>query len=339
MGLSVTASSKPSQVFRFGVFELDGRAHELRRQGIRLRLQEQPFLVLSYLLERAGDVVTRDELRHRLWLSSVYVDFDHGLNNAIARVREVLRDSATAPRFIETLPRLGYRFICPVAGASEPAGVVAAPVPAVTAFAAIEPAQFAAASSAPGRRFVRSFSALAVAVVLGLFTGLWLAQRPTEIAANTSVAQAPRPPSVAVLPFVSLGSDPENELIADGLSEELLHKVAGIDGLKVAAATSSFAFKGTHESPAALAQKLNVTHLLEGSVRRSANRLRVTAELIDAASGYEVWSQVYDGNATDILRIQEEIARSVASAMQPKLVAADHEQPGKRPTSDAEGST
>src|SRR5262245_29924931 len=137
MGLSVTASSKRSQVFRFGVFELDGRAHELRRQGIRLRLQEQPFLVLSCLLERAGEVVTRDELRQQVWPSSVYVDFDHGLNNAIARVREVLRDSASTPRFIETLPRLGYRFICPVARAAEPAGVVTtAPIAAVTAVAA-----------------------------------------------------------------------------------------------------------------------------------------------------------------------------------------------------------
>jgi len=325
MRLSVTASSKPSQVFRFGVFELDGRAHELRKQGLRLRLQEQPFLLLSCLLERAGDVVTRDELRQKLWPSSVYVDFDHSLNNAIARVREVLRDSATTPRFIETLPRLGYRFIYPVEGPSETARAVTA-----AAVTAVEPAQIAAAPSAPARRFARSFSAaaaVAIAVMLGLFTGLWLAQRPTEVAANTSAAPVPRPPpSVAVLPFVNLSSDPENEFIADGLSEELPHELASIGGLKVAAAMSSFGLKATHESPAVTAQKLNVTHLLEGSVRRSAGRLRVTARLIDAASGYDLWSEVYDRDATGIVQIQEEIARAVASALQLKLVAADHEQ-------------
>ena len=329
----MTASSKPSQVFRFGVFELDGRAHELRKQGIRLRLQEQPFLVLSYLLERAGDVVTRDELREELWPSSVYLDFDHGLNNAIARVRELLCDSATTPRFIETLPRLGYRFIYPVEALAGLAGRVTAP--AVAPVAATEAVR-AVAAPPPAQRFARSFSAaavVAIAMVLGLFTGLWLAQQPTEIAADTSVISAPadttvtpamRPPSVAVLPFVNLSSDPENEYVADGLSEELRHKLAGISGLKVAAATSSFAFKGTHESPALIAQRLNVTHLLEGSVRPSAKRLRVTAQLIDAASGYQLWSEVYDRDATDIFQVGEEIARAVASAMQVTLVAAHH---------------
>ena len=102
------------QIYRFGVFELDTLAHELRKQGARVRLQDQPYQILLLLLERAGQLVTRDELRQPLWPSSVYVDFDHGLNNAIARLREVLGDAASTPRFIETLPRLGYRFICPV---------------------------------------------------------------------------------------------------------------------------------------------------------------------------------------------------------------------------------
>jgi TolB-like protein/DNA-binding winged helix-turn-helix (wHTH) protein/Tfp pilus assembly protein PilF len=344
----VTASSKPSQVFRFGVFELDGRARELRRQGVRVRLQEQPFLVLSYLLERAGGVVTRDELRQKLWPSSVYVDFDHGLNNAIARVREVLGDSATTPRYVETLPKLGYRFIYPVDGPAEPAGGVkemAAP-PEREPAAAKAPSQVAPPQTEPNsdvalavpRRFARTFStaaAVAVAVVLGLAVGLWLAQRPSEIAANTTVTP-PKVPSVAVLPFVNLSSDPENEFVADGLSEELLHKLAGIRGLNVAGRTASFAFKGTTEAPAVIAQKLNVTHLLEGSIRRSEQRLRITAQLIDAASGYHLWSEVFDRDSTDIFEIQEEIARAVATAMQVKLLTADHAHLSRRLTDDAE---
>ena len=334
------ASSKPAQVYRFGVFELDGRARELRKQGVRVRLQEQQFLVLSYLLERAGDVVTRNELRQKLWPSSVYVDFDHGLNNAIARVREVLGDSAATPRFIETLPRHGYRFVYPVEGpaASAEAVATAATVPPGLT-AVVQPLQVANDASSAPPRFARPFSAaaaVAIAVVLGLIGGLWLAQRPSESVADTAAAPLPRAPSVAVVPFVSLSSDPENEFVADGLSEELLHKLAGIRGLKVAAGTSSFAFKGTHESPALIGQKLNVTHLLEGSVRRSAERLRITAQLIDAASGYHLWSEVFDRDATDIFQIQEEIARAVASALQVKLVAADQEHLGKRLTSDAE---
>jgi DNA-binding winged helix-turn-helix (wHTH) protein len=119
---TMPASIEPSPLLRFGVFELDRQNRELRKQGRRIRLQEQPFQVLAYLLERAGQAVTRDELRERLWPASVYVDFDHGLNNAIARLREALGDTATAPQYIETLPRLGYRFIHPVVNPQAAAG-------------------------------------------------------------------------------------------------------------------------------------------------------------------------------------------------------------------------
>jgi len=328
----VTASSKPLQVFRFGVFELYVRARELRRQGVRIRLQEQPFLVLARLLERAGDVVTRDELRQELWPSSVYVDFDHGLNNAIARVREVLGDSAATPRFIETLPRLGYRFIYPVERPAEAAGGATNDLAAAADPQPVAPPPSPAAKSL---RLPRSAAAaVALALLLGALGGLWLANRPTEVAARATAA--PKEPSVAVLPFVNLSSDPENGFVADGLSEELIHMLAGIGGLKVAARTASFAFRDTQESPAAIARKLNVTHLLEGSVRRSEKRLRVTAQLIDAASGHHLWSEAFDRNPTDILEIQEEIARAAAAALQVKLVAADQQHLSKRLTSDAE---
>jgi len=328
----VTASSKPSQVFRFGVFELEGRAHALRKQGVRVRLQEQPFLVLTFLLERAGDVVTREELREKLWPSSVYVDFDHGLNNAIARVREVLGDSAATPRFIERIPRLGYRFIYPV---ERPAEVGGGAMDEAVATAERGRVAALASPAARARTLPRSAAAaVAVVVLLGALAGLWLANRPTEVAARTTAA--PQEPSIAVLPFVNLSSDPENGFIADGLSEELVHMLAGIGGLKVATRTASFAFKNTDDSPAVIAQKLHVTHLLEGSVRRSEERLRVTAQLIDPASGYHLWSEVFDRNATDIFQIQEEIARAVASALEVKLVAADQQHLSKRLTSDAE---
>jgi len=332
-GLSVAASSDRSQVIRFGVFEVERRSRELRKQGVRLRLQDQPFQVLAFLLERAGEPVTREELHQKLWPSSVYVDFDHGLNNAIARVREVLGDSATKPRFIETLPRLGYRFIYPVENALASSGVT---TDESAERVAARPAADSLAVSRWSRPLLIATASVTLGiVVLGLFFGLWIAQRP-PLGDARATPPLPKEPSVAVLPFANLSSDPENDYVAKGLSEELINALAGISDLKVVGRTSSFAFKDTQESAAVIAQQLNVNHLLEGSVRGSEQRLRITAQLIDAASGYHLWSEVFDRDVADILQIQEEIARSVASALEVELLAADHQRLSKRLTSDPE---
>lgn len=237
-------------VVRFGEFELDQDAGELRRDGTKVRLQDQPLQILRILLEQPGKVVPREELQRQIWPSDTFVDFDHGINNAIKRLREALGDTAETPRFIETVPRRGYRFLNAVA------------TPNVEA-------------------------------------------------------------SIAVLPFLSLSSDPENEIFADGMCEEIISSLAQIRNLHVTARTSSFSFKGKHVDLRVIGEQLNVRTVLEGSVRKSGNRLRITAQLVNAADGYHLWSETYDREMKDVFAIQEEIAKSIAKRLE---VTLDSEQ-------------
>jgi len=246
----MVASALVPKTIRFDVFELDVRAGELRKNGVRIKLQDQPLHILEVLLERRGDVVTRDELQQRLWPSDTFVDFEHGLYNAIKRVREALGDCAEKPRFIETLSKRGYRFI----------GTV---------------------------------------------------KHPETVAASVPAAAD----SIAVLPFVNLSSDRENEFFADGITEEIINALAQIGQLRVVARSSAFSFKGKHIDPRAVGQQLSVRKILEGSVRRADNRLRITAQLIDVENGYHLWSERYDREMKDVFEIQDEIARSIAERL------------------------
>ena len=243
-------TSSQTQPVRFGSFELDLRAGELRKQGVKIKLQEQPLQILAMLLEHPGQVVTREELRNKLWAADTFVDFDHGLNKSINKLREALGDSAESPRFIETLAKREYRFL--------------------------------------------------------------------ESSATTTVET-----SIAVLPFLNLSADPENELFADGMSEEIISALAHIKDLHVVAHTSSFSFKGKHVDLRMVGQQLNVRTVLEGSVRRSGDRLRITAQLVNAADGYHLWSERYDREMKDVFAIQEEIAKSIAQRLE---VTLDSEQ-------------
>ncbi len=318
-------TSPESQLIRFGNFEVDLRARELRKDGVRVRLQDQPFQVLALLLQSAGNVVTRDELRDRLWPSSVYVDFDHGLNNAIARLRETMGDTAATPRFIETLPRVGYRFIFPI---TTPALATYTDPLEPSTRAPVEPT---ASVGHLGRRVAGAVAAAAVALGIGIT--LWISRSPSEASpSRTRTSEA----SIAVLPFVSMSSEPENEYFADGLSEELTQKLAGIRGLKVMGRTSAFYFKGRQESPTVIAKTLGVNYLLEGSVRRADKRVRITAQLVEGRDGYHLWSQTFDRNLTDIFEIQEDIARAVAGAMQIKLASSEAQRLRRRGTEHAE---
>src|SRR5438046_9557786 len=231
---------------RFGIFELDADAGELRKQGTRMKLQEQPLQMLQVLLQRPGEVVTREELQQKIWPSDTFVDFDHGINNGIKRLREALGDTAETPHYIETLPRRGYRFLHALA---------------------------------------------------------------------TTIAEA----SIAVLPFLSLSADPENEIFSDGMSEEIISALMQIKNLHVAARTSSFSFKGKHVDLRVIGEQLNVRTVLEGSVRKSGNRLRITAQLVNAADGYHLWSETYDREMKDVFAIQEEIAKSIAQGLEVTL--------------------
>ena len=334
------AAVDPTKIVRFGIFELDLRARELRRRGVRVRLQEQSFQVLREFLAKPGEVITREELRQRLWAGHVYVDFDHGLNNVLARLRDVLGDSADKPRFIETLPKVGYRFIHPVENDFETG---ATPGPAATATespaAATDPESRAeAVPGAPHTSWRQQVTARALALILLLAAlaaagGLWATRNGWQtVTTNPRVAGR----SVAVVPFTNVTKDPDIEMLADGLSDELMSALAGIEGLHVPGRSSSFYFKGRTATDSAIATQLKVDNLLEGSIRKSGSRIRVTAQLIDAASGFQLWSQTFDREVSDMLTIEQDIAHSVASALRVRLLETDEARLQSHGTRDGE---
>jgi TolB-like protein/DNA-binding winged helix-turn-helix (wHTH) protein len=332
---TVSASTDRSPILSFGEFKLDVRSRELWKPGQRIRLQDQPFQVLTLLLERAGEVVKRDELRQKLWPASVYVDFDHGLNNAITRLREALGDEAATPRFIETLPRLGYRFIHPIATQAS----LEAPACDASTAAEVEPVDLIPVSADEAHRRARTRAIVAAAlipavVLLGMLLAFWLKPHPLDEAPKLAAISVT--PSVAVLPFVNMSPDPESEQFADGFTEELLGRLAGTRNLKVAGRTSSFAFKGKQEPLPVIAHALKVNHVLAGTVQRSGERLQISAQLVNADEGTPLWSQTFERDLAEIFHLQEDIALAVASALRVKLRDTDEQRLRRHGTEDAE---
>jgi adenylate cyclase len=247
----MTTIRKELPTARFGAFELDPSAGELRRQGVKIRLQEQPFRILQMLVQSPGRVITREELQAALWPGNSYVDFDQGLNRAINKLREALGDSAESPRLIETLARRGYRFI-------------------------------------------------------------------GDLGSQHATGH-----SIAVLPFINMSAEPDNEYFADGITEEIINALAQITGLHVVARSSAFSFKGKHVDPRAVGEQLGVTTVLEGSVRKAGNQLRITVQMVSAADGFHLWSERYDREMKDVFAIQDEIARSIAGRLQLAIASED----------------
>jgi TolB-like protein/DNA-binding winged helix-turn-helix (wHTH) protein/Tfp pilus assembly protein PilF len=288
---------------RFDNFELDLRTEELRKHGVRLRLQGQPLQVLAALLKRAGDVVTREELRAQIWTTDTFVDFDHSLHNAIARLREVLGDSAERPRFIETLPRRGYRFIAPV-----DAGDVPAPSRAAGSATPAALSGHARLTKSHALLLTTAFAILAVSIVL------WLA-RTGGAPANA----APRLNSIAVLPLENLSGDPSQEFFADGMTDQLITDLAKVGSLRVISRTSVMQYKGTRKGLPEIARELNVDTIVEGSVIRSGQRVRVTAQLVQAPTDLHLWAETYDRDLGDILKLQGEVAEAIAGQVRAQL--------------------
>jgi TolB-like protein/DNA-binding winged helix-turn-helix (wHTH) protein/Tfp pilus assembly protein PilF len=298
-----------ARIFRFDDWTLNLQSGELGRGSARTRLQEHPFQVLALLLETPGQVVTREQLVARLWPDTV-VDFDTGLNTAVRKLRTALGDTADTPRYIETLPRRGYRFI----GTVQEGKPVADATDGVVAPAGVRAVGSAGAAAPPSRGLLVKLAVPLMLVLAGL--GAWLLRGGTL----HRPAFTPPPHSVAVLPFVNMSGDATQEYFSDGLSEELLNALSRIDDLQVAAQTSSFYFKGKAADLDTIAHKLNVATVLEGSVRRSGHTVRITAQLVDAVSGFHLWSQAYDRNVDDALTLQSDIANAVASALKVTLL-------------------
>ena len=306
-------SSSGSRSVRFGAFEVDLRAGELRKSGVRIKLQGQPFEILVMLLESPGELVTRDSLRERLWPTDTFVDFDHGVNSAINRLREALGDSADNPRFVETVPRRGYRFIAPLD--SLPPSKAAGSPPTVPATQQIaEPTSAPVAAIPPARR-TKTFVLVSV-VVIALLAGLGLVAVREGLFARRSAIHIQ---SLAVLPLVNLSRDADQDYFADGMTEALTTDLGKIRALRVISRTSVMKYKATRETLPEIARELNVDALVEGTVARSGNHLRITANLVQAAPEEHLWSESYESELGDVLTVQGEVAQAVAREIQIKL--------------------
>ena len=292
---------------RFGVFELDLRAGELHKRGLRVRLQEQPFQVLAMLLENPGEVVTREELQKKLWPANTFVDFDHGLNKAVNKIREALDDSAESPRFVETVARRGYRFLAEVK-ASDAAPVRRQELATQThpaAEARVRP-ELIGKPAMPKHLLpplARKISASALLLLIASLATwkLYSWNRPSPVIR-----------SLAVLPFESLSSDASQEYFADGMTDELISDLGQISALRVISRTSVMAYKRARKPLPQIARELNVDAVVEGAVLRSGDQVRITAQLIEASSDKHLWSQSYEGELRDTLAFQNKVAKAIA---------------------------
>lgn len=246
------SAARSHQTIRFGIFEVESNSGELRKRGLRVKLQEQPFQVLLMLVDHPGDVVTREELRQKLWPADTFVDFDTGLNSAIMKLREALGDSADNPRFVETLPRRGYRFLAPIE-TTEPPGLL------------------------------------------------------------------PQVKSLAVLPLENLSGDSSQEYFADGMTDALITSLAQIGSLRVISRTSMMHYKRIRKPLPEIARELNVEAVVEGTVLRSGDRVRIQAQLIDARTDTHLWAEKYERGLGDILLLQSELAQAIAAEVRVRL--------------------
>lgn len=282
-----------SRPVRFGAFELDAHSGELRKSGVRLRLGEQPFQVLLLLLKKAPDVVTRDELRHLLWSNETFVDFDHSLNAAVRRLREALCDSADHPRFIETLPHHGYRFIYPL-DTFDPANES-------------EPENFDGSTD----RHPRTVS-LRIVIELILVTAVVLPVAMRIFKWNYSPRTAPIR-SIAVLPLENLSDLPAEGYFCDGATDALISEVGRIRSLRVVSRHSVMQYRVTTKTIPQIAKELNVDAILEGTVIRDGNYVRVSVQLIRANPEEHLWAGSYRRELKDTLALQLDVAKAVAN--------------------------
>jgi len=291
--------SHESRRLRFGVFEADLGARELTKLGKILPLQEQPFQLLAILLEKPRELVTREELRLQLWPQTV-VDFDHGLNKAINKIRDALGDSADNPRFIQTVSRRGYRFLADVTEVST--GQIG------TASADIRTEDSAARGDS--RPVKPRSSRIVVATLIG--AALLLVAALAIWIRSTSIGRLPSIRSLAVLPLENLSGDAAQDYFADGMTDELITHLAQIRDLRVISRSSMMTYKQSRKPLAEIARELDVQAVVEGGVLRSGERVRITAQLIRVPADEHIWAHSYEGDLRDTLLVQNQVAQAIA---------------------------
>jgi TolB-like protein/DNA-binding winged helix-turn-helix (wHTH) protein/cytochrome c-type biogenesis protein CcmH/NrfG len=300
-------------VFRFGVYELDLAARVLRKHGLRIRLQEQPLVVLATLLKHPGELVSREELRASVWPHNTFVSFDHALNTAIKKIRSALSDDAEAPRYVETLPRRGYRFIAPVE-AVEPKGA-----------AGSAPRQAAAPLAARRRLFELPVLVPVLAALLLLASLLYFRGR------NALAGLLPsHRPMVAILPFQNLGVDAADDSFADGITEEAILQLGNRnpDKVGVIARTSAMKFRNAGKSVAEITRELHTDYIIEGTVRRDEGHVRVSARLICTSDQSTQWTRDFTYAADDSLTVESEVASAIAEEVEIVLGRGRGKYPG-----------
>jgi TolB-like protein/DNA-binding winged helix-turn-helix (wHTH) protein/Tfp pilus assembly protein PilF len=306
---TMLAQETRPKVLQFGVFELDPQRGELRKEGVKVKLQDQPLKVLQLLLENPGQIVTREKLRAHVWPADTFVEFDQGLYSAMARLRDTLGDASENPRFIQTVARRGYKFIAPVTLA---AGESSSEIGPTTE-----------ASTWPwAHRWISTALAglLGGALLLVVVFGFDVSGAREWLRSLTSPIH-----SLAVLPLQNLSNDPQQDYFADGMTDELITELAQVGNLRVISRTSAMSYKGTKKTLPQIARELNVGAVLEGSVVRSGDRVRITAQLIQAEGDRHVWARSYERDLRSVLALQGEIARDIVGEVRANL----------RPTSSA----
>ena len=295
---------------KFGVFAADLHSCELTKEGKRIPLQEQPFCLLAILLERPGELVTREEIRQKLWPRTV-VDFDHGLNKAISKIRDALGDSAEHPRFVETVARRGYRFLADVREESDQRSQPARPPRPAEVDQPASAVGNSGPSGAPGRSRVQRSLVLRIAcaaAVLLLLASAWEFKHRQRSVASIH--------SVAVLPLANLSGDASQEYFADGMTEELITQLGQIGALRVISRTSAMSYKNTRKRLADIARELDVQAVVEGSVLHVGDRVRITTQLIRVPADEHLWAHSYEGSFHDAFALQNQVSQAVATQIQ-----------------------
>jgi TolB-like protein/DNA-binding winged helix-turn-helix (wHTH) protein len=301
---------------RFGTFDFDLRTLELKRDGQAVKLPPQPARVLALLLSRPGEVVLREELKSHLWGGDTFVDFERGLNFCILQVRTALGDTSDNPRFVQTVPRRGYRFIAPVADAGDSTPVFLASPAAPFAPGPAEVPARRAFVSRPGWLWLS-----AAALVLAPLAWLVWASRPV-VPSTAGVGGPGARVRIAVLPFANLSGDAQADYVADGLTVELIAALGRVSPqrLGVIARTSSMAYRDTRKTVAEIGRELGVQYVVEGSVRRDGGRLRVASNLVSTADQTQLWADSFERPAGDAMTLDADLAARIARVLALELV-------------------
>jgi TolB-like protein/DNA-binding winged helix-turn-helix (wHTH) protein/tetratricopeptide (TPR) repeat protein len=303
--MSVSPLSSSQAIVRFGDFEVDPRSGELRKRGLPIKLQLQPFRVLQALLEHAGEVVSREELQKTIWPEDTFVDFDHGLNNAVKKLREALGDNAEKHRFIETLSKLGYRFIAPVTVANS--------------ISIFEENTVGIRNGKQESRRWFVWSAATIAILAGILLAGFVGSKAFRSRGRVLATSTPQIQSLAVLPLVNLSGDPNQEYFSDGMTDALITDLAQISSVRVVSRTSSMLYKHTNKSLPDIAHELNVDGIVEGTVQRSGDRVRITAQLIHAGSDKHLWANSYERDVRNVFALQRDVTEDIARHVQERL--------------------